>query len=533
MGDPLSQDAVLKVIDANEAAIKISGVTKTYVGWAFKNDWITNERAIVVLTRAADRERVEGELPDHLEGIPLQVRRDPRPPRVKADNALMSFEAPVAYNELFVEPEFPGQKVFDDALTNELFFAKKPTKPKVEYQMPAGIDLNPGPTKMDLILHVSPEQGWAQLKPFLEDAKDDFTVGMYELTAPHIEEALIGGLTKSGARLTMTLDSPPEKKGAREQTVETTEEDLEKALGDRLDFAWALAGLGKEAPAREFPTSYHIKVAVTGDKFWLSSGNWNTSNQPDVDPNDQAALKEAAKKRDRDWHVICTSSVHADIFRKYLQTDYEVASKAAESKVGQALLAFVPQAVIQEEDIDASGAIEFFKPLPIDDAEVEVHALFTPRQYRGPIIELIQSAKTSFDMQTQYVHPSNPGQDDEPEDGEEHTHTELIDALVQASKNGVTVRLITSEWQDHQWIERLQDSGFDCVNLLKIQPHVHNKGMVVDGQTVVVSSQNWSPDGTGPNRDAGLVIYSKAAAGYFGQIFDHDWKNMAAYKVLK
>jgi hypothetical protein len=39
--------------------------------------------------------------------------------------------------------------------------------------------------------------------------------------------------------------------------------------------------------------------------------------------------------------------------------------------------------------------------------------------------------------------------------------------------------------------------------------------------------------GTGDNRDAGLIIYNADAAGYFEEIFLHDWVNMAAAKVLR
>jgi len=95
------------------------------------------------------------------------------------------------------------------------------------------------------------------------------------------------------------------------------------------------------------------------------------------------------------------------------------------------------------------------------------------------------------------------------------------------------VRLITSEYQDHSWIEKLQDAGVDAVEHLRIQAHVHNKGIVVDSSTVVVSSQNWSSEGTGANRDAGLIIYNSEAAKYFEGIFLHDWVNMAAAKALR
>ncbi len=78
--------------------------------------------------------------------------------------------------------------------------------------------------------------------------------------------------------------------------------------------------------------------------------------------------------------------------------------------------------------------------------------------------------------------------------------------------------------------DTLLDAGVDTVEHLRIQSNVHNKGIVVDSETVVVSSQNWSADGTGPNRDAGLIIYDVEAAGYFESIFLHDWINLAIPK---
>src|SRR5260370_38062625 len=130
-------------------------------------------------------------------------------------------------------------------------------------------------------------------------------------------------------------------------------------------------------------------------------------------------------------------------------------------------------------------------------------------------------------MQTQYIHTILPAQDKG-----NPTHMELIAAVADLINADVDVRLITSEFQDKMWIERLQDAGIDAVEHLRIQPHVHNKGMVVDSQTVVVSSQNWSPMGTGDNRDAGLIIYNADAARYFWQIFLHDWVTMPVSNPL-
>ena len=56
---------------------------------------------------------------------------------------------------------------------------------------------------------------------------------------------------------------------------------LRKKLKDRFHQAWASV----TGSNRIFGSSYHIKVAVrNSESFWLSSGNWQSSNQPDIDP---------------------------------------------------------------------------------------------------------------------------------------------------------------------------------------------------------------------------------------------------------
>jgi len=427
-------------------------------------------------------------------------------------------------------PDIPGEVVFEEAQLVGL--AAMARKRHVNYVPPTGVSLDPITAKMTLVLHASPEQGWTQLQAFFRGIGKDLIVGMYEFTAPHIESGLLKAL-RGTDKLTLTLDSPPEPPNKREQTVEKTHDDLAGALKKRLSFAWALAGLGREAPAEAFPTSYHIKVAVKDSNvFWLSSGNWNTSNQPNVDPADQAALVAAAQTQDRDWHVVCECPQLAKVFRAYLLQDYATANKAAAAPATAPVAAMVeaisPPAITEALAQLTAHTPQTFFPAHTVTGTIKVKPLLTPDDYRKPILDLIKSAKQRFFMQTQYIHTIAPAQDKG-----NPTHMDLINALVDLINAGADVRLITSEFQDHMWIERLQDAGVDAVEHLRIQPHVHNKGMVVDSQTVVVSSQNWSPLGTGDNRDAGLIIYNADAAQYFEEIFLHDWVNMAAAKALR
>jgi hypothetical protein len=525
--------AAQAVLNANKSKLQAPGATKAYVGWHFENNWITRQRAIVVLARRADLPAVRNRLPANISGVPIDVRPDPRPtrPSPAGGTAMLLAAQTGTVREENAVPEVPGEVVFEEVQPTFAGLAAAAHKRHVDYVPPPGVSLDPITAKMTLVLHASPEQGWTQLQDFFRGIGKDLIVGMYEFTAPHIESALLAALRGSD-KLTLTLDSPPEPPNKREQTVETTHNDLAAALKKRLSFAWALAGLGHEAPAEAFPTSYHIKVAVKdSEAFWLSSGNWNTSNQPKVDPSDQAALIAAAHTQDRDWHVICECPQLAKLFRAYLLQDYATAAKATAAPIAPvaAMAAGAPPAISEQEglaQIVAHTPITFF-PAQSITGTIKVKPLLTPDDYRKPILDLIKSAKQRFYMQTQYIHTVLPAQDKG-----NPTHMELVTALVDLINAGVDVRLITSEFQDHMWIERLQDAGVDAVEHLRIQPHVHNKGMVIDAQTVVVSSQNWSPMGTGENRDAGLIIYNAEAARYFEQIFLHDWVNMAAAKAL-
>jgi phosphatidylserine/phosphatidylglycerophosphate/cardiolipin synthase-like enzyme len=95
----------------------------------------------------------------------------------------------------------------------------------------------------------------------------------------------------------------------------------------------------------------------------------------------------------------------------------------------------------------------------------------------------------------------------------------------------VEVKIIMRDVEKVGYLEQLRTMGLDVVGNVKIQKNVHNKGIVVDGAAVLVSSQNWSADGTLRNRDAGVIIYHQDAAEYFQRVFLHDWENLATAKA--
>ena len=357
---------------------------------------------------------------------------------------------------------------------------------------------------------------------------------MYDFTSAHIlselERALKGG--GSSRALSLVLDHPAKNPSA-DQSDEQTEQSLQSDLGNALSFAWAPVRSSPEVHEWIFPSAYHIKVAVRDSaEMWLSSGNWNNSNQPEDAPASEPDPEKAAevfKASDRDWHVVIASPQLAQRFEAYLLNDRQSAVPA-QGGVEEAadLEAFAEQAFDLADTNPAAVARApraYSTPLSVTQ-QMTIQPLLTPDPapdgqtgiYAEKMLELISSAQNSLYIQLQYIHPSN--QDDE------KAFTDLLDAVSARASAGVDVRIILSQWQNTAWMERLRAAGIDT-GLVRIQQGVHNKGFVVDHQKVVISSQNWSGPGVLQNRDAGLIIENATIAQYFEKIFLQDWDNLA------
>lgn len=144
---------------------------------------------------------------------------------------------------------------------------------------------------------------------------------------------------------------------------------------------------------------------------------------------------------------------------------------------------------------------------------------------------LIEGAETTIDIQQAYI--SN---------WTHNTPNPYLEAAVDAARRGVTVRIIL----DSYWFNIEGDDDNDemaaCINaiaaaeglpmearLARIGPgypeKVHNKGVIVDGDTVLISSVNWNENSPSFNREAGVIIESPEAGTYFTDVFTADWED--------
>jgi V8-like Glu-specific endopeptidase len=505
---PKSEDRNPKeILAAAQTALKQNraNVMRVRLGYVFQDGRITKERALVVTVRQKksvaelNAARME-ELPTTFGGLKVQVSGPTIPDLMFAEKGLVATEA-LPLNV--------------DALAAE-----------ITYKPPPATHLSRMKVKMRVIAHVSPDAGWAQLSNFLTGTTKNLVVGMYDFGAEHIIDAIVkAGHKKSFKKMTLTLQ-PGQSLAGKTKEDDLTDKDtvhrLRQELGNKFEVAWVKIGLVNGWVA----SSYHIKVAARDQTaFWLSSGNWQSSNQPPpaIDPLKKPWDRTWLSRYNREWHAIVEHPGLTGELQKYIQNDFD-----HNLGVGTEEALVLPDILIPEEAFMLTAAekaakFRYFEPLD-EERVFDVQPLLTPDNFLDFVLPLVSNAKEELYIQNQTFNA--------PGDNQKKLN-QLLSAVLAKQKAGIKVRIIfrvLNKADARANLEALQDFGFDMADI-RVQKNCHTKGVIVDRQRVLIGSQNWSEQGISLNRDASLLFEDAKLAEYFAAIFEHDWDNLASDSI--
>jgi V8-like Glu-specific endopeptidase len=499
-----SPNSILR--EAQKAIGDRTDVLNIKLGYVFRNGWITKERAIVVTVRRRQSQQVLHEsaidpLPETFRGMPVEVTN----PTLRELVRLM--QGPDLEEAIF------GEDVA--GIAEEITYTPPHNAPP----------LDPITDDMHVIAHVSPDNGWPQLKNFLKATKKRLVVGMYDFGAQHIVDAVkSAGGTAQFEKMTMAIQKGQDTgSGTKvdDLTDQQTIDEIRAALGPKFESAFVKIG-----PVNGWVAySYHIKVAVRDHKaFWLSSGNWQSSNQPDADPlHEVPQVRHWLTEYNREWHAIVEHAGLAKTFEAYLLNDYEANKTAAPNEAVAMPNLLLPGGLLVPTPEETAKPFQYFAPFD-KRRRFTVRPLLTPDNFRQHVLALIKSAQTELLIQNQTFNNPADGQD---------ALAELVDAALARQRAGVDVRIIFRLFMPadaRDTVTGLVDRGFSDKSI-KVQTNCHTKGIIVDRKHVVCGSQNWSNTGVSDNRDASLMFDDAELANYFADIFEHDWKNLAKYNI--
>jgi hypothetical protein len=367
-----------------------------------------------------------------------------------------------------------------------------------------------------VLCHAGPDCGWVVLRDFVEATRESLTAAIYDFDGDHIARTLIETSQAHGFGIKLAID---------DSIHDTKELPIQRRLKLRLEDNYDAETVFCRSGAR-FASAYHEKVIVRdASSFWLSSGNWTRSSQPEIDPvNNPDEAPGMYSKGNREWHVVVENDDLSALFARYIEHDRQTAKDdAAGAFAGPVVYpdVFVPLAALLEETESAALA----PPMPIAPqllpaaGSFTVRPLLSPDNYPRRVRELIESATSRLYLQYSYITWTAADRD--------RKFREVLEHLAELSwrdPDNFDLRIIVNSRDAAQKVRVLAENGFN-ENVFRRQSRIHNKGIIVDGSRVLVSSQNWSGDGFLRNRDAGVIIDNSDVARYYEGIFVDDWEN--------
>ncbi|MFA5952624.1 MAG: phospholipase D-like domain-containing protein [Hyphomicrobium sp.] len=358
----------------------------------------------------------------------------------------------------------------------------------------------------EAIAYASPDSTFAVTKRLMDAAERSILIGIYDFSAPHMREVLLNALAR-GVSVSLMLD---------------IDSDSENREFDKL-VEMGVRGVPAPSCAHDtirFFSSSHEKVIVIDDEWCLvQSGNYSSNSIPLNERDGGGAT--GFRTGNRDSGLAIRSPKLAALFTEILEADMALVEATPEM-----LRRPLDESVFLVERVPR-GPKKRFKSEAFTFADkLTVTPVLSPDNYMLVVPDLLRKARVSVLIEQQYIKANQT-----------HIRT-LLGAIKQAREKSpkLDVRIVLGKVFNKSKLkaerENLQiladDYGLELGTHIRYVNtdqfvHCHNKMVLIDGEGVLVSSQNWSDSAVSKNREAGVWLKHEGVGAYFTSIFEFDW----------
>ena len=408
---------------------------------------------------------------------------------------------------------------------------------------PGRSDFRPSSFNIDEgYLYVSPEGTLEALQMAVQLAREEILIEVYTISSPEAVQALRGALLR-GVNVTLLVEGYPVG------GISTSERWALKELYNMGASVYLLKSSTSEIRTERY-RYVHSKFMVV-DSRWLLIQSENLG---------ESALPPPNSSGNRGWGVLLRSEGLAGYFREVFLCDlsgrYDVLpySNALEELAP-------PEGYIPPVELGDGKYLDRFSMRCIRE-NLTATAVLSPDHPLRVLVEEIESARQeilvellsmdlifSFGRASHWINLSRPDDLYLQCSAEYWQVNPLLRALVEAAGRGVEVRVLMDSTDfdgdgepDNAPIVSYLNTLSSTMGLTTLKARLiwkgseatesvievlHNKGMVIDSERVLISSINWGQNSLTNNREAAVVLRGPPAASYYRQVFLWDWNQSA------
>ncbi len=341
----------------------------------------------------------------------------------------------------------------------------------------------------------APDCAYEAFSETIASAEYEILANVYEFTSPAMAEDLIRA-SERGVAVTVLLEGGPVG------GISTEERAIAGAL-NRSGIPVLMMTTTDAAHAR-YRYNHAKYLVIDGNTVFVGSENYKPGGYP-----------APGLQGNRGWGVCLRDPGLAAYFREVFLFDIEggdiVPLKGTPAEVRTP---WAPVYTVEFSPCHATGA--------------RVTPVLSP-DTSHLITRMIEEATESIAIEQAYI--------------KNQTKYELnpfLAAAINASRSGVSVQVLLDSFWFNIEGDADNDEMVDLINRIATAEglplearladlegnnlaKIHNKGVIIDGRTALVSSINWNANSPGFNREAGVIIEHPDIAAYYMRVFLDDW----------
>jgi phosphatidylserine/phosphatidylglycerophosphate/cardiolipin synthase-like enzyme len=354
----------------------------------------------------------------------------------------------------------------------------------------------------EITTFVSPDCSFQTIVNELRNAKESIYFNIYEFTNPFLCDELVAALKRSVSVNIFVEGSPIGGIDDRERII------LKKIAnyGGKVRF---IVNDDENRVHARYTFDHGKYLIIDNTSVIVGSCNWAKTGIP-IDPS----------FGNREWGIIVRSKDVAEYFLNVFLDDWNPSRCDSYSINEMELL--VPSDFYLDETIIRGSYKPQFEPITFNGSFSAI-PVFSPDTSFDTICNLIDSASESIYIEQLYIYRDwsnkiNP----------------FVERLVNRSEQGVNIRVILNYNPDYETSNEkcnqtklfFEEHGIEVKFVFtnwSYFTNLHNKGMIVDNTSVLISSINWNENSVTRNREAGIIIESEEVARYYTEVFFYDW----------